>query len=40
LDRVWSIDIGNETSNIIAFGFEEGTVAIKIGNDEPVVSIK
>ncbi len=40
LDRVWSIDIGKENSNIIAFGFDEGTVVIKIGSDEPVVSMK
>lgn len=40
LERVWSIDIGKENSNIIAIGYDEGTVVIKIGSDEPVVSMK
>lgn len=39
LERVWSIDIGKENSNIIAIGYDEGTVVIKIGSDEPVVSM-
>lgn len=40
MDRAWSIDIGKENSNIVAIGYDEGTVVIKIGSDEPVVSMK
>jgi hypothetical protein len=40
MDRVWGIDIGKENSNILAFGFDEGTVVIKVGSDEPLVSMR
>jgi len=40
MDRVWSIDCVKNNSNIIGIGFDEGTVVIKIGSDEPVVSLK
>ena len=40
IERVWSIDISRDSSNYMAFGFDEGTVVVKIGNDEPVVSMK
>lgn len=40
MDRVWSIDCVKDNSNIIGIGFDEGTVVIKIGSDEPVVSLK
>ncbi len=40
IDRIWSIDIARDSSNIIAFGFDDGTVVVKLGNDEPVVSMK
>lgn len=29
MERVWSLDIGKD--NTIAFGFDEGTVVVKIG---------
>lgn len=37
MERVWSIDVGAD--NTIAFGFDEGTVVVKLGQDEPVVSM-
>ena len=37
MERVWALDIGKD--NTIAFGFDEGTVVIKIGTDEPIVSM-
>lgn len=37
MERVWSIDVGPD--NTIAFGFDEGTVVVKLGQDEPVVSM-
>ncbi|EGR29436.1 hypothetical protein IMG5_155860 [Ichthyophthirius multifiliis] len=40
LDRVWSVDICKDSSNIIAIGCDEGSVIVKIGSDEPVVSLK
>lgn len=40
MDRAWSIDTVKDNSNIIAIGYDEGTVVIKIGSDEPVVSMK
>jgi coatomer subunit beta' len=39
LDRAWSMDIGKENPNILAIGYDEGTVVIKIGSDEPIVSM-
>ena len=40
MDRAWSMNISKENANIIGLGFDEGTVVIKIGSDEPVVSMK
>jgi coatomer subunit beta' len=40
MDRIWSIDLSKDSSNLIAFGFDDGTVVVKIGSDEPVVSMK
>ena len=40
MDRVWSMDTCKEQSNIIAIGYDDGTVVIKIGSDEPIVSMK
>ena len=37
LDRLWSISTMKE-SNAVALGFDEGTVVVKLGSDEPVVS--
>jgi coatomer subunit beta' len=39
MERAWTIDIGKE-DNIIAIGYDEGTIVIKIGSDEPIVSMK
>lgn len=39
MERVWSIDISKDSSNYMAFGFDEGTVVVKIGSEEPVVSM-
>jgi len=39
MDRVWSVDIGKENSNVLALGYDEGTIVIKIGSDEPLVSM-
>jgi len=40
MDRIWSVDLSRDNSNLIAFGFDDGTVVVKIGSDEPVVSMK
>lgn len=37
LKRVWSISAVPE-SNCIAFGFDEGTIVIKLGKDTPLAS--
>ena len=39
LDRLWSIAVlPKGGSNVVALGYDEGTVVIKLGSDEPVVS--
>ena len=40
MERVWSIDVCKENSQIIAIGYDEGVVVIKLGSDEPIVSMK
>ena len=35
----WAVAVSPEDRNIIAFGFDEGSVIVKIGSDDPVVSI-
>ena len=40
MDRAWGICIANENSNVIGLGFDEGTIVIKMGNDEPIASMK
>ena len=37
LKRVWSINAAPDT-NAVAFGFDEGTVVIKIGNELPLAT--
>jgi coatomer subunit beta' len=37
LDRLWSIAV-LKGSNSVALGYDEGTVVVKLGSDEPVVS--
>ena len=39
MERAWSIDIVKSNSNIIGIAYDEGPTVIKIGSDEPVVSI-
>ena len=39
MERAWSIDVVKSNSNIIGIAYDEGTIVIKIGSDEPVVSI-
>ena len=40
MDRVWCVDYSRDGSNTLAFGFDEGAMVVKIGSDEPVVSMK
>lgn len=40
MERVWFVDAAKDGSNSIALGYDEGTVVIKIGSDEPIVSIR
>ena len=40
MERVWYVDSAKDGSNNIAVGYDEGTVVIKIGSDEPIVSIR
>ena len=35
----WSTCVSAEDKNVIAFGYDEGSVLIKIGSDDPVVSL-
>lgn len=39
LGRAWVVDVSKENSSMITFGYDEGTIAVKIGSDEPVVSM-
>lgn len=35
----WSCAVGEENRNVVAFGYDEGSVIIKVGSDEPVVTM-
>ncbi len=35
----WTVDTSRENSNIIGIGFDEGSVIVRIGSDDPVVSL-
>lgn len=35
----WTIDSSRENNNIIGIGYDEGSVIVRIGSDEPVVSL-
>jgi coatomer subunit beta' len=35
----WAVTVSPEDRNIIALGFDEGSVLVKLGSDDPVVSI-
>jgi len=39
MDRGWAITSSPE-GNVIALGFDDGTLAIKLGGDEPVSSLR
>lgn len=39
MERVWSLDIVKNNSNIVGIGYDHGTVVIKIGSDEPVLTM-
>jgi len=39
MDRGWSI-APSVDGNIIAIGYDDGTLALKIGSDEPLASMK
>lgn len=40
MERVWYVDASKDGTNFIALAYDEGTVVIKIGSDEPIVSIR
>jgi hypothetical protein len=35
MERGWNIDVLKET-NIVAIGFDEGTIVLKMGNEYPI----
>jgi coatomer subunit beta' len=35
----WVVDTSRENNNIIGIGFDEGSVIVRIGSDDPVVSL-
>lgn len=35
----WSCAVGVENTNVLGIGFDEGSVVLKIGSDDPVVDI-
>lgn len=39
MERVWYVDVAKDGSNSLAFAYDEGTVVVKIGSDEPIASI-
>jgi len=39
MDRGWSI-ASSKDGNIIAIGYDDGTLALKIGGEEPLASMK
>jgi hypothetical protein len=40
MERVWGLDVVKNNSNVIGIAYDEGTVVIKIGSDEPVITMK
>jgi len=40
MERVWSLDVDPQNANMIGIGYDIGTVVIKVGSDEPIVSMK
>ena len=39
MDRGWSISASPD-GNIIAIGYDDGTLALKLGNDKPLASMR
>jgi len=39
MERVWYVDAAKDGSNSLALAYDEGTVVVKIGSDEPIASI-
>jgi coatomer subunit beta' len=39
MERAWCLDYCQENTNIVAIGFDEGVMVLKIGNDEPLASL-
>ena len=37
MERAWSLDI-NKSGCFLSIGYDEGTIVLKMGNDEPVFS--
>ena len=35
----WAVSVGKENNNILAVGYDEGYVLLKMGSDDPVVSL-
>lgn len=40
MQKCWSLDIQPKRSNMIGIGYDEGTLVLKIGGDEPRASLK
>ena len=39
MDRGWAISASSD-GNIIAIGYDDGTLALKLGGDEPLASMR
>ena len=35
----WACGVSTENLNVVSFGFDEGSVVLRIGSDEPVISL-
>lgn len=40
MQKCWSIDLNPKRPNLLALGFDEGTLVLKLGGDEPHASLK
>lgn len=40
MQKCWSLDINAKRPNLVALGYDEGTLVIKLGGDEPRASLK
>lgn len=39
LQKCWTVSVDSSNSKMIALGYDEGTVMVKIGGDEPKASL-